>query len=201
MKFAGIALVLAVAFWAGGCGDDSSTDSLHYVLVIDTLPVVEDARIQSDVPDGQYGAAAELVVVKVVYSGGYTVEYRSLVKLPSLPDSVAIGSLERATLILHYTGQDSSRAVPVAVYAVDSAWSEASVSWNMKPAASDVSFANGLVARKLLRVGVWGIYHAGTGSKGIMLATNDGTEQGFHSSEAPDPKLRPAVEYAYRVRR
>jgi len=194
-----VLICLLLSAWLG-CGKDKPADSgSQGTLVIDTLRVINDARIQSDVPDGQYGMAPELSVVTVVYVDGPTIEYRSLIKLPSLPDSVDIARLNWAELILHYTGSDSSRLIPVSAYALDSVWDETSVSWNNAPAADSLPFDSSKISSHILNFNVANVYRNGDPDRGVMLRTIDGTEQVFHSSEAAASETRPFVEIGYRV--
>ena len=195
----GLLGALALMLLLGACGKDNPTGSGQPSVIIDTLFVAEDAHIQSDMPDGQYGTAPELSVVTVVYVGGPTVEYRSLIKLPPLPDSVDLAKLNWAKLILHYTGSDSSRFYPVSVYALDSVWDETSVSWNNAPAADSLPFDSSKISNHILNINVANVYRNGDPDRGVMLRTIDGTEQVFHSSEAAASETRPIVEIGYRV--
>jgi hypothetical protein len=184
-----------------GCGDDSSTGEAGSApIIIDSLLVYEDARIQSDNPGGHYGQLTELSVVTVIYAGGVPVKYCSLVKLPPLPDEVELARLNWAELILHYLGRDSARQFDVFVHEVDGSWSEVLVSWSNAPAFDSVPFDSAKVTNHELRISVAPIYLRGNPDYGVLLQTADGTEQVFQSSEPFDTPEAPIIEIGYRTR-
>jgi hypothetical protein len=194
-------LLAAVFGWlVAACGDDSGDEGPSSTLVVDTLFVPADARIQSDAPDATFGIDNDLTVAHVTYAGGYAVDNRVLIRLPQLPDSIDPGILEITTLILQYNGPEESRSVPVSAFEVTQLWVEGSVTWNSQPEADSVAFASASVANKQLRINVRNLYQtAGRGEHGILLTTQDGMEQHFYSRETIAQGTSPIVQYTYRV--
>jgi len=202
MSVLGLPRLLVVVFccllWIAACSDDKSTES-DSVLIIDTLPILADARVQSDAPSSTLGLDDELCVVRLVYTGGPTVVYRTVLRLPPLPDSVNLAALQRADLILHYKGSETSRSSPVMAFEAAGEWTEDSVTWFSQPAVEIASFASDTVASKKLRIDVSTLYLlADSAGYSVTLMTDDGMEQRFHSREASPPGAPPLIEFAYR---
>jgi hypothetical protein len=181
------------------CGkDDTGGEGPGSTLVIDTLYVPADARIQSDAPDATFGIDDELTVALISYAGEYHVENRVFIRLPELPDGITADTLERAILILQYKGDELTRSVPVSAYVVRQIWTEAAVTWNSQPEADSVAFTSATVANKQLRIDVRSLYQLPESEQqGLLLRTRDGMEQRFYSRETVAQGTEPIIEYSY----
>ncbi len=195
-----LAVLLAFTVLTTGCGEDNPVDGNDSKPVKgDTLAIAQDARIQSDVPAGTYGMTDRLKVVTVLYNNGLRYDYRSIIKLPALPDSVDVASLLAATLILHYDGSETSRTISVRAFeASETVWYEHSICWNNAPTPEGQPYTSSKVSGNQLRIDVLAVYNDWKPDCGIILTSDDGSEQRFHSRESSVSTLRPSVVYRYR---
>lgn len=193
IAIAAIGMIVTTACERRLDGDDDRGPS----IVTDTLDIPADARILSAVPNIAFGSTNTLEVGTVVYTGGPTYVIRTLVALPSLPDSIAPHMIERATLVLRYTGDDQDLPFSIVAHRITEPWYEDSVTWIQAPGFDSAAEAVGKVEGGRLSLDVRAVY-LDTLAFGVMLTTI-GTEQEFHSREAVEPTDRPILVVALRI--
>lgn len=183
-----------------GCDSNSlDSDGDGQPLVVDTLAVIADAAVTSELPGIAHGLEDELVVGTVVIVGGPTYVSRTLIGLPALPiplDSMNFGS---ATLILTYQDSSNTLPFPVSAHSVDSAWDEATVTWFSQPSIDTIALQTVSVQSHQLRFNVAPLYIDSTFVNGIMLKS-DAVDIWLESRESATARVRPIVEIRYRRR-